>query len=84
MPPNTKGGSGATGGGAAPEVAVIFAAMAGAIVRLLTDHSLADTIARAAHDLVHERFCIELMVRAVEDIYDEGARRVRLSEVAAG
>jgi glycosyltransferase involved in cell wall biosynthesis len=59
-------------------------ALAAAIVKLLTDHALADTIARAAHDLVHDRFCIELMVRAVEEIYEEGARRVRPSEVAAG
>ena len=49
-------------------------ALAAAIVRLLTDHPLADTLARAGHDLVHDRFCIELMVRAIEEIYDEGAR----------
>ena len=60
------------------------AALAAAIVRLLTDHPLADMLARAGHDLVHERFCIELMVESVEAIYDEGARAVRLSEVAAG
>lgn len=60
------------------------AALAAAIVRLLTDHPLADMLARAGHDLVHERFCIELMVEAVEAIYDQGARAVRLSEVAAG
>jgi glycosyltransferase involved in cell wall biosynthesis len=58
-------------------------ALAGAIVRLLTDHAFADTIARAGHDLVHDRFCIELMVKAVEEIYDEGARAVRLAEAAA-
>jgi glycosyltransferase involved in cell wall biosynthesis len=60
------------------------AALAGAIVRLLRDHSYADTIGRAGHDMVHDRFCIELMVKAVEGIYDEGARASRLSEVAAG
>lgn len=60
------------------------AALAAAIVRLLKDHSLADTLGRAGHDLVHDRFCIELMVKAVEEIYDEGARETRLSEVAAG
>ena len=60
------------------------AALAAAIVRLLKDHSFADTLGRAGHDLVHDRFCIELMVKAVEEIYDEGARAVRLSEVAAG
>ena len=46
-------------------------ALARAIVRLLTDHPLADTLGRAGHDLVHDRFCVELMVRAVESIYDE-------------
>jgi len=59
-------------------------ALAAAIVRLLTDHAYADTIARAGHDLVHDRFCIELMVKEIEAIYDEGARAVRLSGVAAG
>jgi glycosyltransferase involved in cell wall biosynthesis len=58
-------------------------ALAAAIIRLLTDHPLADTLGRAGHDLVHDRFCIELMVRAIEAIYDEGARDVRPSEVAA-
>ena len=60
------------------------AALAAAIIRLLRDHPLADTLARNGHDMVHERFCIELMVRAVEAIYDEGARSLRLTEVAAG
>jgi glycosyltransferase involved in cell wall biosynthesis len=59
--------------------------LAAAIVRLLTDHALADTIARAGHDLVHDRFCIELMVRAVEEIYAAGARAGRVPQaVAAG
>jgi glycosyltransferase involved in cell wall biosynthesis len=58
-------------------------ALAAAIVRFLTDHPFADTIAKAGHDMVHDRFCIELMVKAIETIYDEGARAVRLSEVAA-
>ena len=58
-------------------------ALAEAIVRLLTDHAFADTIARAGHDLVHDRFCIELMVKAIEQIYDEGALAIRLSEAAA-
>jgi glycosyltransferase involved in cell wall biosynthesis len=60
------------------------AALAAAIKRLLTDHPLADALAKAGHDAVHERFCIEKMVSAIEAIYDEGARSVRLSEVAAG
>jgi glycosyltransferase involved in cell wall biosynthesis len=58
-------------------------ALATAIVRLLKDHGFADTLARAAHDLVHDRFCIELMVKAIEQIYDEGARAVRLASAAA-
>ena len=55
-----------------------------AITRLLTDHPLADTIARQAHDMVHERFDVELMVEAIQEIYDEGATTVRLPAVAAG
>ena len=62
-------------------------ALASAITRLLLDHPLADMLARAGHDLVHERFCLELMVRAIENLYDEGAavlRRPILQAVAAG
>jgi glycosyltransferase involved in cell wall biosynthesis len=59
-------------------------ALAAGISRVLRDHPFADTIARAGHDLVHDRFCVELMVRAIETIYDDGARAVRLSSVAAG
>jgi len=54
-------------------------ALGAAIARMLTDHPYADTLARAGHDLVYERFCVELMVRAVETIYDEsvaGERRL--------
>ena len=58
-------------------------ALTAAIVRLLTDHPYADMLGRAGHDLVHDRFCLELMVEAVASIYDEGARSVRPSEVAA-
>jgi glycosyltransferase involved in cell wall biosynthesis len=58
-------------------------ALAAAIIRLLTDHPSADTLGRAGHDLVHDRFCNELMVDAIAAIYDEGARAVRPSEVAA-
>ena len=58
-------------------------ALAAAIVRLLTHHPLADTLGRAGHDMVHDRFCIELMVGATQSIYDDGARKVRPSEVAA-
>jgi len=58
-------------------------ALAAAIVRLLQDHPLADMLGRAGHDLVHDRFCVQLMVRAVQDLYDEGARAIRPREVAA-
>jgi glycosyltransferase involved in cell wall biosynthesis len=58
-------------------------ALAAAIIRLLTNHPLADTLGRAGHDMVHDRFCIELMVGAIESIYDEGARVARPREVVA-
>ena len=57
-------------------------ALAASIVRLLTDHPYADTLGRAGRDLVHERFCVELMVRAVETIYDEAVADER--RLAAG
>jgi glycosyltransferase involved in cell wall biosynthesis len=57
--------------------------LAAAIVRLLTDHAFADTIARAGHDLVHDQFCVQLMVKSIERIYEEGALRVRQTRVAA-
>jgi glycosyltransferase involved in cell wall biosynthesis len=59
-------------------------ALAQAISRLLVDHPYADMLARQGHDMVHDRFCIELMVEAVEAIYEEGARTVRVPAVAAG
>src|SRR4029077_21111951 len=59
-------------------------ALADAIVRLLLDHPLADMLARAGHDLVHERFCLERMVQAVETLYDEGAAAVAARSRAAG
>jgi glycosyltransferase involved in cell wall biosynthesis len=52
-------------------------ALAAAVVRLLTDHPLADTLGRAGRELVHERFCVELMVRAIESIYDEAVAEER-------
>ena len=56
-------------------------ALADAIARLLEDHQLADTIGRAGHDTVHDRFCIQLMVNAVQELYDDGARYVRPREL---
>ena len=59
-------------------------ALAAAITRLLVDRPLAELIGRRGHDTVHERFCLEGMVAAIQAIYDEGARAVRPAEVAAG
>jgi glycosyltransferase involved in cell wall biosynthesis len=59
-------------------------ALAASIVRLLTDHPYADTLGRAGNELVHERFCVEQMVRAVETIYDEAVADERRLAVAAG
>ena len=56
-------------------------ALAAAIVRVLSDHPLADMLGRAGHDLVHDRFCVQLMVNAVQALYEEGARAVRPREV---
>jgi len=55
--------------------------LATAITRLLRDHPLADTLGRAGHDMVHDRFCIDLMVESVQAIYEEGARSLRPSRV---
>jgi glycosyltransferase involved in cell wall biosynthesis len=45
-------------------------ALGSAIVRLLTDHPLADTIARNGYEMVHDRFCLERMVSQVEALYE--------------
>ncbi len=58
--------------------------LADAIVRLLTDHPFADTVARAGHDLVHQRFCIDGMVSAVEEIYAEAEGVRDEPDLAAG
>ena len=47
-------------------------ALAAAITRLLLDHPLADMIGRAGHRLIHDRFCVERMVAAIETVYDQG------------
>jgi glycosyltransferase involved in cell wall biosynthesis len=57
-------------------------ALAAALVRVLSDRPFAAALARGGHDLVHERFCVELMVRAVEAIYDEAVAEER--RLAAG
>jgi glycosyltransferase involved in cell wall biosynthesis len=51
--------------------------LAQAIVKVLSDHQYADTLGKAGRDLVHERFCAELMVRAIETIYDEAVAEER-------
>ena len=51
-------------------------ALGDAIGRLLTNHPLADTLARAGHDLVQSRFSLTAMVGAVRAIYEEGAAMV--------
>ena len=51
--------------------------------RCIRDHQLADTLGRAGHDLVHDKFCVQLMAKAVQELYDEGARAIRPREVAA-
>jgi glycosyltransferase involved in cell wall biosynthesis len=47
-------------------------ALGNAIALLLTDHPLADTLARAGHDYVVANFSIEHMVSAVTHIYETG------------
>ncbi|MEP7379054.1 MAG: glycosyltransferase [Chloroflexota bacterium] len=51
-------------------------ALGGAIALLLTDHPLADTLARAGHDFVVANFSIDSMVAALTRIYEEGAQVV--------
>ena len=51
-------------------------ALGSAIARVLTDHPLADMLARAGHDFVHAHFSLDEMVRAVSSVYDEGAAEV--------
>ena len=48
-------------------------ALADAIARLLLDHPLADSVARAGHDLAQARFNVDQMVRQIADVYAEGA-----------
>jgi glycosyltransferase involved in cell wall biosynthesis len=54
-------------------------ALAAAINRLLSDHPFADMLAKRGHDLVHDRFCIELMTSQIETLYDAAALRLRTS-----
>lgn len=51
-------------------------ALGAAIALLLTDHPLADMLARAGHDYVVANFSIDSMVAAVTRIYEEGAQVV--------
>jgi len=54
-----------------------------AISRVLTDHPLADMLARAGHDFVHANFSLDEMVRCTSLIYDEGASVVAARAAAA-
>lgn len=47
-------------------------ALAGAIVRLLTDRALGTRLGLAARDLIRERYCLDVMVRRIEAVYEEG------------
>jgi len=58
-------------------------ALGNAIALLLTDHPLADTLARAGHDFVVASFSIEHMVAAVSRIYEQGAEVVAQRRGAA-
>jgi glycosyltransferase involved in cell wall biosynthesis len=51
-------------------------ALATAIARVLTDHPLADTIARTGHDLALGRFSLTAMVEATTRLYQAGALAV--------
>jgi len=57
-------------------------ALAAAIVELLTNHSLADTIGRAGHTTVADRFCLEKMVGTIEQLYTEGVEGIAASALA--
>jgi glycosyltransferase involved in cell wall biosynthesis len=61
-------------------------ALADAVVRLLTDHPLADRIGRAGYATVRDRFGVERMVHAIEALYDVGHAtwRVRARPLAPG
>jgi glycosyltransferase involved in cell wall biosynthesis len=52
-------------------------ALATAINRLLWDHPFADMLAKRGHDMVHDRFCIELMTGQIEALYDAAAVKLR-------
>jgi glycosyltransferase involved in cell wall biosynthesis len=57
-------------------------ALGAAIARLLTNHPLADMLARAGHDFVHENLSLDEMVRAISEIYEEGTVAVASREPA--
>ena len=44
-------------------------ALAAATALLLTDHALATRLATTGHQLVHDRFCLDYMLRDIEAIY---------------
>ncbi len=58
------------------------AALADAIATVLTDHPLADMIAKNGHDFVIENFSLDHMLAAVSALYEEGAAAVNSSSAA--
>jgi glycosyltransferase involved in cell wall biosynthesis len=48
------------------------AALAGALLRVLADRGLAARLGRNARELVREHYCLDHMVRRVEELYEEG------------
>jgi glycosyltransferase involved in cell wall biosynthesis len=49
-------------------------ALAAAVVRVLTDHPFADTLGRAGHNAVRERFDLARMTERISALYEHGAR----------
>jgi glycosyltransferase involved in cell wall biosynthesis len=48
------------------------AALAGALLRVLADRGLAARLGRNARELVREHYCLDHMVRRIEELYEEG------------
>lgn len=47
-------------------------ALATALLRVLRDQALAARLGGAARELVRERYCLDLMIQRLEDLYEEG------------
>jgi glycosyltransferase involved in cell wall biosynthesis len=55
-----------------------------ALAAAMSDHPFADMLAKRGHDLVHDRFCIELMTSQIEALYDAAAVRLRTETTVLG